>query len=43
MLNGSTGNELDLSLLNVIGEDHGTITLEGVDVSTLTVSDFIVD
>ena len=43
MLNGSTGNELDLGLLNVVGEDHGTITLEGVDVSTLTVSDFIFD
>ena len=41
MLDGSTGNELDLSLLRT-GEDHGTITLEGVDVSDLSAGDFII-
>ena len=41
MLDGSTGNELDLSLLRT-GEDHGTITLAGVDVSALGVADFII-
>lgn len=42
MLNGSEGNVLDLSLLGVTGRSHGTITLEGVDVSDLSVDDFII-
>ena len=42
MLDGSSGNELDLSLLGVEGMDHGTITLTGVQVSDLTVDDFLI-
>ena len=42
MLDGSSGNVLDLSLLGVVGEDHGTITLEGIQVSDLGVNDFII-
>lgn len=41
MLDGSTGNELDLGLLRT-GEDHGVITLEGVDVADLSAGDFII-
>ena len=42
MLDGGTGGLLDLGLLGVIGRDHGTITLEGVQVSDLSVNDFII-
>ena len=42
MLDGGTGGVLDLGLLGVIGRDHGTITLEGVQVSDLSVDDFII-
>ena len=42
MLNGSSGNVLDLSLLGVTSSDHGTITLDGIQVSDLSVNDFII-
>ena len=42
MLDGSSGNVLDLGLLGVVGEDHGTITLDGIQVSDLSVNDFII-
>ena len=41
MLDGSSGNVLDLSLLGVATSDHGTITLDGIQVSDLSVNDFI--
>lgn len=41
MLDGSSGSVLNLDLLGVAGRDHETITLEGVDVSDLSVGDFI--
>ena len=40
MLDGSAGDELDLSLLGVDG-DHGTIRLVGVNVLDLSTGDFI--
>ena len=43
MLNGSSGSVLDLSLLGDTGfYEHGTITLEGIQVSDLSVNDFII-
>ena len=39
MLDGSEGSTLDLSLLD---SQHGTLTLEGVNVADLTVDDFII-
>ncbi len=41
MLDGSSGNVLDLGLLGVADRDHGTITLDGIQVSDLSVNDFI--
>ena len=41
MLDGSSGDRLDLGLLNVDDREHGTLTLAGVDVADLTVDDFI--
>ena len=42
MLNGSSGSVLDLTLLGDTGYyDHGTITLDGVQVADLSVNDFI--
>ena len=43
MLDGSEGNVLDLSLLGIAGSDHGTITLEGIQVSSLDVGDFVLE
>ena len=42
ILDGSEGNVLDLSLLGVASSNHGTITLEGIQVSDLSVNDFII-
>ena len=42
MLDGSEGNVLDLSLLGVASSDHGTITLEDIQVSDLGINDFII-
>ena len=41
MLDGSSGSVLDLRLLGVEDSEHGTITLEGVSVRDLDVSDFV--
>ena len=41
MLDGSSGNVLDLDLLGVANRDHGTITLDAIQVSDLSVNDFI--
>ena len=43
MLDGSKGDVLDLSLLGVPGSNHGTIKLEGVQVSGLDVDDFVLE
>ena len=43
MLDGSEGDVLDLSLLGVAGSNHGTIKLEGVQVSSLDVDDFVLE
>ena len=43
MLNGSSGSVLDLGLLGDTGYyEHGTITLDGIQVSDLSVNDFII-
>ena len=41
MLDGSEGNVLDFDLLGADGGEHGTVTLKGVRVRDLDVSDFV--